>query len=127
MKTVSQKDLDKLVKEKGWKLTPDSKKAIREQKAASMLSKQVEVITSLVKSVDSVKDVLRADTGKDLSRLKETDYTVVIGKLIESIRGITIPQAAVTVKPEPDKGWKFVVTRNHEGLIKEILAEKFSS
>jgi hypothetical protein len=81
-----------------------------------MLSKQVEAITSLVKSVDSVKDVLRTDTGKD--------YTIVIGKLIESIRDITIPQPAAVVEPEPDKGWKFVVTRNHEGLIKEILAER---
>lgn len=116
MLTISQKDLDKLVKDKGWQLTPDSKKAAQEQKTASTLSKQVEAITSLVESVDGIKDALRANA--------EKDYAAIINKLAESIRSITIPQAATIAESEPTEGWNFIVKRDSEGFISEIMAER---
>jgi hypothetical protein len=112
MKKISQKDLSKL-KGQGWDLTPDSKKVIREQKASATLSKQVEAITSLAESVDGIREGLEANTGQD--------YTAAIDKLTESIKNITIPQAAVA-GPEPVNGWKFIVKRNSEGMISEIEA-----
>jgi hypothetical protein len=114
MKKISQKDLNKL-KGQGWDLTPDSKKAVREQKTAATLSKQVEAITNLAESVDGIREALKADTGKD--------YTSVIDKLAESIRNISIPQTATT-GPEPVNGWKFIIKRNSEGMISEIEAER---
>ena len=107
MKTISKKDLDKL-RGKGWELTPDSRKAIRDQNRAAMRSKQVEAITRLSESVDGIKDALRANTGKD--------YTLIINRLIKSISDIKIE-----APPTPEqKGYRFIVKRGGDGLITEI-------
>jgi len=110
MKTISQKDLDKLVKKKGWELTDDSKKAMRDQKASAMLSKQVDAITKLSESVDGIKYVLKANTAKD--------YTPEISKLTEAIREMKNDTGSVVVQ----KDYKFIVKRGPDGLITEIEA-----
>ncbi|MBE9573950.1 MAG: hypothetical protein IMF20_02320 [Proteobacteria bacterium] len=109
MKTVSQKDLDKL-KGKGWELTPESKKAAHEQRVASMMSKQVEAITNLAESVDGIRDALKADTGKD--------YTAIIDRLAMSIKEIKIEPVTVTEQRE----YRFIVKRGPDGMITEIEA-----
>lgn len=105
MKTVSLKKL----KDQGWDLTPDSKKAMQEQKAHSTLSKQVEAITNLAEKVDGIKDVLRADTAKD--------YTLVIDKLITAIKEIKID-----IPVTEQKDYRFIVKRGPDGMITEVEA-----
>ena len=68
MKTISKRDLNKLIKKDGWELTADSKKAMHEQNVASALSEQVEAITNLAESVNGIRDALRADTGKGIDQ-----------------------------------------------------------
>lgn len=113
MKTISQKDLKKLLKEQGWELTPDSKETIYKQNMASLLSKQVEVIADLVKSVNNVKEALQTKT--------EKDYTIIINKLIRSIEEIKMEAPPVIVE---QKDYKFTVKRDQDGLITEIEATK---
>lgn len=113
MKTIPQKDLKKLLKEKGWELTPDSKETIYKQNIASLLSKQVEAIADLAKSVNSVKEALQTKT--------EKDYTFIIDKLIRSIEEIKIEAAPIIVE---QKDYKFIVKRDQDGLITEIEATK---
>ena len=114
MKKISQKGLDKLTKGKGWELSPDSKKAVLDRDKAAMKSKQVQAIANLSESVDGIRDALGTDTAKD--------YTTVLNKLVESIKGITVPLSAVPAETSPDKNWRFIVKRNSEGMISEIEA-----
>ncbi|OQX53187.1 MAG: hypothetical protein B5M48_03815 [Candidatus Omnitrophica bacterium 4484_213] len=113
MKTISQKDLKRLVKEKGWELTPDSKETIYKQNIASLLSKQVEAIVDLAKSVDDAKEALRAET--------EKDYTFILNRLIRSIEEIKIETAPAIME---QKDYKFIVKRDQDGFITEIEATK---
>lgn len=113
MKTISQKDLKRLVKERGWELTPDSKETIYKQNIASLLSKQVEAIVDLAKSVDDAKETLRAET--------EKDYTFIINRLIRSIEEIEIKAAPVIME---QRDYKFIVKRDQDGFITEIEATK---
>ena len=110
MKTVSQRDLNKLIKREGWELTPDSKKAIQEQNISSALSMQVEAITNLSRSMDSIKDALMADTGKD--------YTPVIDRLVGALKEIKTETTPTTGQKE----YRFIVKRGPDGMITEVEA-----
>ena len=117
MKTVSQRDLNKLIKREGWELTPDSKKAIQEHNVASVLSKQVEAITNLAESVDGVSEAVRAENANTTCKISEALRSLAF---LKETKG-TPPAAA----PEPDsKGWRFIVKRTPDGMISEVVAEK---
>jgi len=114
MKKISQKDLDRLTKDNGWKLTPDSKREVGEQNKAAMLAKEVKAITMLSNSVDGVRDAVRA--GKTEGR----DYTDVVNRLIASIKEMKAEPAPIG---KPKGSYKFIVKRGQDGLITEIEAK----
>jgi dsDNA-binding SOS-regulon protein len=120
-KTVSQKNLDQLVKEKGWKLTPDSKKAISDSKMTSTLTKSVEVITDLVRAAKGIEKALL--TNKEEGDKKYLDVIDRLTEFLEKVQVLLPPASVEIVKQESEsKEWKFTVKRNQEGMITEIEA-----
>lgn len=118
MKTVSQKDLDRLVK-KGWQFTPDSKKVVSDSKMASTLTKSLEAIRDLARAAEGIEQALL-----DNKRGGDKGYLDIISKLTESIKNIQVSspiQPTETINRETrGRRIKFVVRRNQEGVISEV-------
>lgn len=115
MKTVSIKDLEGLVKEKGWELASDSKKSLDVNKVISVLSKSAEGVALLTQAVTKVEKAVA-----------ENDNQVMLARALAGIENAmrSVQTVDVVNSNAGKKTWKFEVKRGKGGLITEVVAKE---
>ena len=116
-KTISQKNLDKMVKEKGWQFTPDSKKAVNLSKIVSTLTQSTGAITDLARTAEGIERVLLADRNSGDKNNGDKEYLSIISRFTESLENLQITLLN-------NSKLKYVVKRDSKGFISEIMVER---